>query len=488
MADAHTLINVLQSFGEHKILLVGESILDCYLKGDAGGMCREAPVPVVTLRARREAPGGAANTACNMRSLGAQVRFVSVVGDDDEGRRLRAALASQAVDIEGVLVDTARRTVIKQRLRCDDQLVARFDDGNIEPLCKKTAERLADALRQAAVGCDAVVVSDYDLGLMTGPVLVALAELCAQGLPLIADAKRLERYRFLHPWLVKPNFGEALRLLATSAIPQDRAAFMLEAGPALLQVTGARSVVVTLDSDGALLLGPEGPYRTTGRTIPAAFAAGAGDTFLSALTLALTSGADLPAAMELAAAAADLILDDETTVSCNREALSRELAGQGKLLRDPQHIEEVVAHYRAAGRRIVFTNGCFDILHRGHITYLERAKALGDVLVVGLNADASVSRLKGPDRPLNTLADRIAVVAALGCVDHVLSFDDDTAHAPIRLISPDLFVKGGDYASKTLPEVALVEELGGRVRLLEYVENGSTSGLIERIRRDSRTG
>jgi D-beta-D-heptose 7-phosphate kinase/D-beta-D-heptose 1-phosphate adenosyltransferase len=164
------------------------------------------------------------------------------------------------------------------------------------------------------------------------------------------------------------------------------------------------------------------------------------------------------------------------------------LAGQGKLLRDNQQIQGTAERYHDEGLRIVFTNGCFDILHRGHITYLERAKALGDVLIVGLNSDASVQKLKGLDRPVTALADRIAVVAALGCVDHVLSFDDDTAHAPIRLVRPDLFVKGGDYAAKALPEVTLVEELGGRVRLLEYIDNNSTSGLIERIRRDARVG
>ncbi len=488
MADAEGLIGTLQAFGERTILLIGESVLDRYLKGSASGICREAPVPVVSLHTILDTPGGAANTARNMSRLGAHVRFVSVVGADIAGSALSRLLRDQGVDGRWLLTDPNRRTLVKQRLRCDDQLVARFDDGDTDVVSEDMAHQVAAAVRTAAEGCDGVVVSDYDLGLMAPIVLQALRGLCDQGLPLLVDSKQLERYRDFHPRVVKPNFAEALKLLGVSARPCDRVGFIHAKQAELLRITGADSVVVTLDSEGAVVLGAQGPYRTTGRSVPAAFAAGAGDTFVSALALALFSGASMPLAMDLAAAAADLILDHDGTAACGRDALERELAGQGKYLRDTAQIEEVVGRHRGERRRIVFTNGCFDILHSGHITYLERAKALGDVLIVGLNGDASVRRLKGSDRPMNTLADRIAVVAALGCVDHVISFEDDTAHAPIRLIRPDMFVKGGDYVAKTLPEVALVEELGGRVRLLEYVDNRSTSGLIERIRRDVRTG
>lgn len=488
MVDAQALIGVLQSFKARQVLLVGESILDRYLKGVAAGMCREAPVPVVGLRTTVEAPGGAANVARNLGRLGARVRFVSVVGDDQSGARLVELLAQDGVDTRFVLRDPTRATVLKQRLRCDDQLVARFDEGDVGPVSAETDCWLAAAVREAAAGCDCIVVSDYDLGLVGPAALEVLRELRESQPVFVVDAKRLERYRDLKPLIAKPNFGEAVKLLGHPLAGSDRAQFILEAETELLDATGAQSLAVTLDSEGALLLGSGGPYRTAGRSVPAAYAAGAGDTFLSALALALSSGSASTVAMDLAAAAADVILDSDGTASCGYEDLERELAGQGKLLRDAQQIQDRAARYRAEGRRIVFTNGCFDILHRGHITYLERAKALGDVLIVGLNSDGSVERLKGADRPVNGLADRIAVVAALGCVDHVLSFDDDTAHGPIRLIKPDLFVKGGDYAAKALPEVALVEELGGRVRLLEYIEKNSTSGLIERIRRDARVG
>ncbi len=488
MGDVQALIAVLQSFAARRIAVFGESILDRYLKGRAAGICREAPVPVVGLQAVLEAPGGAANAACNMASLGAQVRFVSLVGADHYGERLKGLLAQWGVDTASVLSDDRRRTVVKQRLRCDDQLVARFDEGDVGPVAPELAERLAEALLTAATDCDGVVVSDYDLGLAGPAVLEALRGLRDRGIPIIVDAKCLPRYRHLRPLLVKPNYDEALRLLGGDGPAKDRAGFISRREGELLEITGARSVIVTVDSEGAVLLGPDGPYRTAGRASPAAYAAGAGDTFLATMALALVSGATTTAAMDLAAAAADIILAYEGTAVCSRDDLGRELAGQGKFLRDEAQVRQIVARARQEGRRVVFTNGCFDILHRGHITYLERAKALGDVLIVGLNDDDSVRRLKGADRPVNPLADRISVVAALGCVDHVLAFEGDTAHEPIRMVRPDLFVKGGDYAAKPLPEVDLVEELGGRVRLLEYVDNNSTSSLIERIRRDAKAG
>ncbi len=488
MVEARALIALLHGWAKSRVVVFGESILDRYLKGRAAGICREAPVPVVGLQTVSEAPGGAANAACNMASLGAEVRFVSLVGADAYGERLKTLLAQQGVDTAVVASDGGRRTVVKQRLRCDDQLVARFDEGDVGPVTPERGKHLAAALLAAARDCDGVVVSDYDLGLVAPAVLEALKTLADRGLPLIVDAKCLRRYRGMRPLLVKPNFDEALRLLGGDGPVEDRVGFIARRGERLLDITGARSVVVTIDCAGAVLLGPDGPYRTAGRAVPAAYAAGAGDTFLAAMALALISGAATRAAMDLGAAAADVVLAHEGTAVCGRDEFSRELAGHGKFLRHEAQVRQTVVRARQAGRRIVFTNGCFDILHRGHITYLERAKALGDVLIVGLNDDDSVRRLKGPDRPVNPLADRISVVAALACVDYVLAFAGDTAHGPIRSVRPDLFVKGGDYAVKPLPEVDLVEELGGRVRLLEYVDNNSTSRLIERIRRDTKTG
>ena len=235
---------------------------------------------------------------------------MSAVGADGLAAALKRLLRDQGVDTRWLLIDPGRRTLVKQRLRCDDQLVARIDDGDTDVLSKDMARKVAGALCEAAQGCDGVVVSDYDLSLMAPAVLDALRDVRGHGLPLLVDSKRLERYWDVHPSVVKPNFGEVLRLLCVNAAPSDRAGFVGAARTELFRITGAQSVVVTLDSDGAVLLGAQGPYRTAGGSVPAAFAAGAGDTFVSAFALALFSGASMTVAMDRAAA--DLILDNES--------------------------------------------------------------------------------------------------------------------------------------------------------------------------------
>jgi D-beta-D-heptose 7-phosphate kinase / D-beta-D-heptose 1-phosphate adenosyltransferase len=226
------------------------------------------------------------------------------------------------------------------------------------------------------------------------------------------------------------------------------------------------------------------PYRTTATPAPHTQAAGAGDTYLATLALALASGATTGTAAELGAAAAEIVVHQCHTAACSAADLLHAMRGE----HDPSDLAGLAAQmdrYRLAGRRIVFTNGCFDILHHGHVTYLQRAKALGDVLVVGVNADESIRRLKGPDRPINCLEDRLGVLAGLGCIDHVASFDENTPERLIKAVRPDIFVKGGDYTRDTLPEAALVEELGGRVVILPLLENRSTSNIVARIRQST---
>jgi D-beta-D-heptose 7-phosphate kinase / D-beta-D-heptose 1-phosphate adenosyltransferase len=226
-------------------------------------------------------------------------------------------------------------------------------------------------------------------------------------------------------------------------------------------------------------------YRTYARPAPYVTTSGAGDTFVAALTLALTTGASTPAATEIASAAASIVVQKNGTSACFVEEVIGYFSGEEKILTDNFLLAARVAAYRHQGLRVVFTNGCFDIIHRGHITYLNQAKAFGDVLIVGVNSDESVQRLKGPNRPINTLEDRVQVLSALSCVDHIVAFHQDTPHELIRVVKPDIFVKGGDYTRETLPEASLVEEQGGELRILPYVKHQSTTGVIERIRKQS---
>ncbi len=481
---SHDLAALLERFAGLRVLVVGEAMLDVYLDGLATGLSREAPAPVIALRDRRHAPGGAANTAANLAALGATVQLVSTVGDDAEGALLVEALQDAGVDTSTVVCRRGTVTIAKQRVLADGQIVARLDQGGTEAPDRITEDALAGALANRVEGVDAVVVSDNGAGLMTPRLRQAVAEaqLDRPGL-LVVDARDPGAYRQAAPSVVKPNYDEAVRLLGARHLdPGPARAEQIQAGSeALLAGTGARLVCVTLDADGALLLeAGQPPYRTYARAAANPRVSGAGDTFVSALTLALAAGGAPRAAVELAGGAAGLVVAEAGTTTCAALALRHHVAGADKAL-SPAGLVEQVATHRRAGRRIVFTNGCFDLVHRGHVGYLSRAKALGDVLVVGVNADESVRRLKGADRPVCDEAARVRVLSALSCIDHVVVFAQDTPSEIIEDIRPDVYVKGGDYSRERLPEAAQIERLGGILHFLPY-EDESTTSIIERIR------
>lgn len=538
------LVKLLDEIVGLNVVVIGEAMLDCYLSGVADRLCPEAPVPVVTVTDRKQAPGGAANTAVNVHTLGARVTFLSVIGDDWEGALLRQALEEHGLSTKYVLTQPARRTLAKQRVMAASQLLVRFDQGSTDAIDSQTEQALIAQLERCFPECDAVIVSDYGYGILTAGVIQAIAKLqnsCAlrrssgQARVLVVDSKQLTAYHHVGVTAVKPNYNEAVQLLgvealhATSLSDGDaRADQIAKHGERLLDLTGAQIAAVTLDVEGAIIFERDRPaYRTYARrtshsrvwessaeregrdvvssarnfvregTAPRRLSAatGAGDTFVSALAIALAAGAPTPAAADLASAAAAVVVEKDGTTACSVQELRMLLisltaeslqgaqppAELSKTVLDPNSLVARVASYRASGRRIVFTNGCFDILHSGHVSYLNRAKALGDILIIGVNSDVSVSRLKGPSRPINPLLDRIQVLSALGCVDYLIPFDDDTPSKLIQIVCPDIYVKGGDYTRETLPEAPLVEQLGGVVQILPFVENRSTTSMIERI-------
>ena len=476
---------IVDSFKGLRALVIGEAILDTYLEGTAGRVSQEAPVPVVTLTGRRHVAGGAANTAVNVRALGAEATFLSVVGDDADGALLRDALAGAGVETEDLIAVAGRRTLAKNRVLADSQMLVRFDDGSTEAVDEETEHAVVERLRRRFGDADAVVVSDYAYGIVTPAVIRALVELQrGEARVLVVDARDLRAFRSAGVTAVKPNFGEALELLApVKADGEGRVELVVGAGERLLDETGARIAAVTLDREGVVLVERGRPaYRTYWEPVASRSPTGAGDTFASALALALGAGASAPEAAEIASAAAALVVGKDGTSACAAEELRETLSGGAKHLEDRQRLALRARLEREQGRRIVFTNGVFDILHRGHVTLLSRAKELGDVLVVGINSDESVRRLKGAERPVNPLDDRVQVLAALSCVDYIVPFEEDAPDELIRAIRPDVFVKGGDYTRETLPETGLVESLGGDVRILPYVDDRSTTGVIERIR------
>jgi D-beta-D-heptose 7-phosphate kinase / D-beta-D-heptose 1-phosphate adenosyltransferase len=481
------LFDVINTFFQLKVLIIGDAMLDTYIKGETERLCREAPVPVVIVQEREDVPGGAANTAVNTHTLGGQVFFLSVIGDDVEGKTLIKSLEEQGVSPKNILVRPDRQTLAKQRVIAASQMMVRYDQGSTGPIDPEIEEALIARIKTLFPKVDAVILSDYDYGILTPRVIQVLEELQADDPHIIvADSKRLEKYRGLNLTAVKPNYSEALNLLKMEDInkPHERISQIIANGEAILDHTGAHIAAVTIDQDGALIFerGRE-HYRTYAQPNPQSRAAGAGDTFVCAFTLALAAGAATPAAAEIASVASSIVVEKLGTSTCTWEELKSCLYGDDKVINDVFYLAARVSTYRREGKKIVFTNGCFDILHRGHITYLNQAKSLGDILVVGVNSDNSVRRLKGHDRPINSLEDRSLVLAALSCVDHIIPFDSDTPKDLIRSVKPDVFVKGGDYTRENLPEASLVESLGGRVEILPYIQDQSTTGTIERIQK-----
>jgi D-beta-D-heptose 7-phosphate kinase / D-beta-D-heptose 1-phosphate adenosyltransferase len=464
-----------------RIVVLGDVMVDSWTSGRSDRMCREAPAPVVDITAESLAPGGAGNTAANLAALGADTVMVTVLGADSTGRVLLEALGSAGVNTEHAVPVAGRITTTKRRITAGDQLMLRLDEGDRRPLPPEAAERLEVRLRQALRECDALVVGDYGMGVLSPRIIDVLRSVRTEIPLLIVDGHSLAPWRELRPDVVTPNTAEAVSLLGRP-IDDRRPDFFDSHGEELRAATGAAAVVVTLDREGTVLLTRDLPaYRTWARPASDSHCAGAGDTFVAALSLAAACGAELTKAVSLAQAAADVVVRRPGTSVCTQRELVERL-GRHDGTSEHSQLARIVNEHRAAGRRIVFTNGCFDVLHRGHVSYLNQAKQLGDVLIVAVNDDASVRRLKGPDRPVNTTADRAAVLAGLSCVDHVIQFSEDTPASLILSLKPDVYAKGGDYTPEMLPETSVVQSFGGEVHILDYVPDHSTTAVIDRIR------
>ena len=466
-----------------RVTVVGDVLLDQWWHGHTDRISREAAAPVVEIDRQERAPGGAGNTAMNLAALGASVDVVGVVGDDEAGRRLREHLESAGVDTSGLQRWPATATVTKTRILGGDQILVRVDEARHTRLTPDVARRLTTDLATALTRADAVVVCDYGSQVLVESVLQAFA-LGRRPPVVVVDAHDPSVWASLCPDLATPNAAEALALLGRSA-PDDRprAAVFAEAAPELRRLTGADAVVVTLDQEGSMLLTGDGVVHETRTTpVPERQAAGAGDTFVAALTVAVAGGLGLPLGTDLAQAAAEVVVRMPGTSVCGTDDLVEQLSRAGDPVLSADALFRRVTADRAAGKRIVLTNGCFDVLHRGHTTYLSQAAALGDVLIVAVNDDESVRRLKGPERPLNPADDRARVIAALSCVTYVTVFETDTPIPLLEQVRPEIYAKGGDYTPEMLQEAAVVEAYGGEVVILDYVSDHSTTKLVRRMR------
>lgn len=477
-------IELVQKFRGLRAVVLGDVMLDTYIAGAAERLCREAPVPVVRKSAEEYAPGGAANTAANLRALGADVTLIGLIGPDRAGSLLRETLLQRGIADAYLVEDAAIETLHKLRVLADGQFVVRIDEGDTHRCSLVARRRLIEHIERQLPGADVLVVSDYAYGVIDQELIERLASLRRrQPHPLVVDSKQLQRFKRAGATVVTPNHLEAC---AAVDVPEatngpHHLEVLEQIGRRLLKRLETEHVAITLAGDGVLLLSRDG----TANHLPAcqvtsASSIGAGDAFAAALALGLAAGGDCLTATRIAVEAAGLAVRRRGTVVVEHQELLRRVSLSSIYAQPGQRILDVPALVsrlhaeRRAGRKIVLTCGIFDTLHAGHVGFLRRARALGDVLVVGINSDRSARRLVGQDGLFNHERDRLALVAALESVDHAVLFDEDTPAALIRWIRPDVYVKGADHASAELPESEAVREVGGELVYLPL--SGPESG------------
>ncbi|MBL9078338.1 MAG: D-glycero-beta-D-manno-heptose 1-phosphate adenylyltransferase [Planctomycetes bacterium] len=486
-SENRRLADVLEALPPSRVLVVGDLILDRYVDGKANRVSPEAPVLVFEFDHERYLLGGACNVAANLRALGASASVLGVVGADEAGARLRALLRDADIDTQALVDDPSRPTTRKTRYVAKTLQVLRVDEESRAAVSGAAEAAMLALLEQRPFPWKSVLLSDYGKGVLTARVIAAaIAAAKSQGGVTVVDPKGKDYSIYRGVDLLTPNREEAE---AATGITIRATEDLHRAAQRLREITGIKTAVITLGKDGIFFEKEDGSHRIIPTEARAVFdVTGAGDTVVAALTYCRACGVPLEDSLRLANHAAGITVGKlGTWAPSRREVLARlgETPGgpSGKLLSREAAIE-VASQLRAEGRRLVFTNGCFDILHAGHCDYLAKARSYGDALMVGINTDASVRRQqKAPDRPINGLDDRAAVLGALQAVDYVVPFDDDTPKALIEAVTPHVLCKGEDWRDKGVVGREWVEAHGGQVVLVPLVAGRSTTNVIEKIKR-----
>jgi D-beta-D-heptose 7-phosphate kinase/D-beta-D-heptose 1-phosphate adenosyltransferase len=484
--DLSSLQALLARLTGVRIACVGDVMVDRFVFGEVGRISPEAPVPVLARQTEDVMLGGAGNAARNVVSLGGVAVLVGLVGDDAAGHEALSLVGAET-GMEGHLVSRAgHRTTTKIRFVASGQQLLRVDSETGAPVDHETEASLAVAVSHAADGVGAVLVSDYAKGVTAPAVLAACRDAGAHGhVPIVVDPKGRDFARYGPVDVIKPNAAE---LSGATDLPTRTDAEVEIALAAAMDACQARAIVVTRAAQGmSTLVRGEGVrhYRAQPRAV--FDVSGAGDTALAALGLALGAGISLPEAVEFAILASGVVVGKVGTATASpEELLEAELGAHAAPLHAKiatvERLREETARWRARGLRVGFTNGCFDILHRGHVAYLQQARSWCDRLVVGLNSDASVRRLKGEGRPINDLEARAVVLAGLAGVDLVTPFEEDTPLTLIEAARPDVLIKGSDYTLDKVVGADLVAGWGGEVRLADFIDGWSTTQAIAKLK------
>lgn len=479
------------------VLVIGDLMLDRFVYGAIHRVSPESDAPVLDQEREQIMPGGAGNVAVNLRSLGVAAHLLAVVGDDEAGGAVAELLAAQGIDCGGLIVAAGRPTTVKTRFSAGSRQLLRVDSETREPVGEREEQRLIERAETLMPDMQAVILSDYAKGVLTDTVIRAvIASALAHGVPVLADPKKSDFRVYAGAYAVTPNRKELSGVTGMAAGSDEQ---VTAAARRLMQDAGLARLVVTRSEDGMSVFDGDAPPLHLGASAQEVCdVSGAGDTVIATLAAALAAGAGLAEAAVLAGRSAGLAVAKRGTASVTGTELGRVLesgapaglslgTGRGARICGPDDAAVLIRRWQDNGLRVGFTNGCFDILHYGHVTYLNDARDRCDRLVVALNGDASVRLLKGPDRPLHDQDARAAVIGALAAVDMVVFFgaekagDDNTPCALIAALRPDIYFKGGDYAIETLPETPVVRAYGGKVEIMPFHDGHSTTATLKKI-------
>lgn len=462
-----------------KIAVIGDLMIDEYIWGNCERISPEAPVQVVSVNNESMLLGGAGNVLSNLCALDAQVSIYSVIGDNENASSLQTLIENLSLEKSYLVTEAGRTTTKKSRVIASGQQILRFDDETTDPILLASQVTLFEHLQKNIAQYDAILLSDYGKGVLTENLchdIISHANIL--NIPVLIDPKGTNYSKYKNATLLTPNKKEAS--LASHIPIQDKTS-LAQALHYFKDTLHLQYAIITLSEDGIGLL--ENEVKTIPTVAREVFdVTGAGDTVLASLGVALASGLDIVSACEFANKAAAVVVAKVGSATATLNEIeeyehSLNIGQASSKIKDFTQIQRIAKRLKEQKRKIVFTNGCFDILHRGHTAYLEKAKALGDILILGLNSDESITRLKGESRPINTLEDRAFLLAALESVDYVVPFAEDTPLELIQHILPHTLVKGADYANKEV----VGSDIADSVVLIDFIEGKSTSGIIAKI-------
>ncbi len=468
----------LPKYSDAKVLIIGDVMLDRYMSGATRRISPEAPVPVVNVSDTEDRPGGAANVAQSIVALGGQAKLVGLTGDDEAGTTLAWQLTRHAVETDFVRLPDVP-TILKLRVLSHGQQLLRLDFERGFQVTDTTV--LLEKYARHLIEADVVVLSDYDKGtLAEAQTMIQLAR--KAGVPVLVDPKGADFGKYRGASLITPNLGEFEAIVGVCADDDE----LVEKARRLMKEFAFKAILVTRSEKGMTLVSEDSEAKhLPTRAVSVSDVTGAGDTVISTLAASLAANSDLYHACELANIAAGIVVTKVGTSTVTRAELASamsayDISGSGVL--DREQLLQAVEKSHRRGEKVVMTNGCFDILHAGHVSYLNSAAQRGDRLIVAVNSDNSVKRLKGSSRPVNTAANRMIVLANLSAVDWVVEFTEDTPEDLIATVLPDVLVKGGDYAVEEIAGHKQVLENGGEVEILQFEDGCSTSAIIESIK------